>query len=162
MEKNNNYKNSKEIKLINENHFLSLRKNMKNKTIYTKSNYLVKENERNKNINEINFDAKNFESKIKNEKLFSLYSTSEDKISKLGYCLQMIITNDDNLIIYGLYQINEFILNYSKELFEAENLIIQLNESMFKYLFDILGKKYNDSDNNVLLLLNSIINILIG
>ena len=160
MEKNNNNKDSKEIKLINENHFLSLRKNMKNKTIYTKSNYLVKENERNKNINEINFDAKNFESKIKNEKLFSLYSTSEDKISKLGYCLQMIITNDDNLIIYGLYQINAFILNYSKELFEAENLIIQLNESMFKYLFDILGKKYNDSDNNVLLLLTSIINKL--
>ena len=160
MEKNNNNKDSKEIRLINENHFLSLRKNMKNKTIYTKSNYLVKENERNKNINEINFDAKNFELKIKNEKLFNLYSTSEDKISKLGYCLQMIITNDDNLIIYGLYQINEFILNYSKELFEAENLIIQLNESMFKYLFDILGKKYNDSDNNVLLLLNSIINKL--
>ena len=160
MEKNNNNKDSKEIKLINENHFLSLRKNMKNKTIYTKRNYLVKENERNKNINEINFDAKNFESKIKNEKLFSLYSTSEDKISKLGYCLQMIITNDDNLIIYGLYQINEFILNYSKELFEAENLIIQLNESMFKYLFDILAKKYNDSYNNVLLLLNSIINKL--
>ena len=160
MEKNNNNKDSKEIKLINENHFLSLRKNMKNKTIYTKSNYLVKENERNKNINEINFDAKNFELKIKNEKLFNLYSTSEDKISKLGYCLQMIITNDDNLIIYGLYQINSFILNYSKELFETENLIIQLNESMFKYLFDILGKKYNDSDNNVLLLLNSIINKL--
>ena len=160
MERNNNNKDSKEIKLINENRFLSLRKNMKNKTIYTKSNYLVKENERNKNINEINFDAKNFESKIKNEKLFSLYSTSEDKISKLGYCLQMIITNDDNLIIYGLNQINEFILNYSKELFEAENLIIQLNESMFKYLFDILGKKYNDSDNNVLLLLTSIINKL--
>ena len=160
MEKNNNNKDSKEIKLINENHFLSLRKNMKNKTIYTKSNYLVKENERNKNINEINFDAKNFESKIKNEKLFSLYSTSEDKISKLGYCLQMIITNDDNLIIYGLYQINAFILNYSKELFETENLIIQFNESMFKYLFDILGKKYNDSDNNVLLLLTSIINKL--
>ena len=133
---------------------------MKNKTIYTKSNYLVKENERNKNINEINFDAKNFESKIKNEKLFNLYSTSEDKISKLGYCLQMIITNDDNLIIYGLYQINAFILNYSKELFETENLIIQFNESMFKYLFDILGKKYNDSDNNVLLLLTSIINKL--
>ena len=160
MEKNNNNKDSKEIKLINENHFLSLRKNMKNKTIYTKSNYLVKENERNKNINEINFDAKNFESKIKNEKLFNLYSTSEDKISKLGYCLQMIITNDDNLIIYGLYQINAFILNYSKELFETENLIIQFNESMFKYLFDILGKKYNDSDNNVLLLLTSIINKL--
>ena len=160
MEKNNNNKDSKEIKLINENHFLSLRKNMKNKTIYTKSNYLVKENERNKNINEINFDAKNFELKIKNEKLFNLYSTSEDKISKLGYCLQMIITNDDNLIIYGLYQINSFILNYSKELFETENLIIQLNESMFKYLFDILGKKYNDSDNNVLLLLTSIINKL--
>ena len=133
---------------------------MKNKTIYTKSNYLVKENERNKNINEINFDAKNFESKIKNEKLFNLYSTSEDKISKLGYCLQMIINNDDNLIIYGLYQINAFILNYSKELFETENLIIQFNESMFKYLFDILGKKYNDSDNNVLLLLTSIINKL--
>ena len=160
MEKNNNNKDSKEIKLINENHFLSLRKNMKNKTIYTKSNYLVKENERNKNINEINFDAKNFESKIKNEKLFNLYSTSEDKISKLGYCLQMIINNDDNLIIYGLYQINAFILNYSKELFETENLIIQFNESMFKYLFDILGKKYNDSDNNVLLLLTSIINKL--
>ena len=160
MEKNNNNKDSKEIRLINENHFLSLRKNMKNKTIYTKSNYLVKENERNKNINEINFDAKNFELKIKNEKLFNLYSTSEDKISKLGYCLQMIITNDDNLIIYGLNQINEFILNYSKELFETENLIIQLNKSMFKYLFDILGKKYNDSDNNVLLLLTSIINKL--
>ena len=160
MEKNNNNKDSKEIKLINENHFLSLRKNMKNKTIYTKSNYLVKENERNKNINEINFDAKNFELKIKNEKLFNLYSTSEDKIPKLGYCLQMIITNDDNLIIYGLYQINSFILNYSKELFETENLIIQLNESMFKYLLDILGKKYNDSDNNVLLLLTSIINKL--
>ena len=160
MEKNNNNKDSKEIKLINENHFLSLRKNIKNKAIYAKNKYLIKENERNKNINEINFDPKNFEAKIKNEKLFNLYSTSEDKISKLGYCLQMIITNDDNLIIYGLYQINEFILNYSKELFEAENLIIQLNESMFKYLFDILGKKYNNNDNNILLLLTSIINRL--
>ena len=160
MEKNNNNKDSKEIKLINENHFLSLRKNMKNKTIYAKNNYLIKENERDKNINEINFDTKNFESKIKDEKLFNLYSTSEDKISKLGYCLQMIITNDDNLIVYGLYQINAFILNYNKELFESENLIIQFNESMFKYLFDILGKKYNENDNIILLLLTSIINKL--
>ena len=160
MEKNNNNNDSKEIKLINENHFLSLRKNMKNKTIYAKNNYLIKENERDKNINEINFDTKNFESKIKDEKLFNLYSTSEDKISKLGYCLQMIITNDDNLIVYGLYQINAFILNYNKELFESENLIIQFNESMFKYLFDILGKKYNENDNIILLLLTSIINKL--
>ena len=160
MEKNNNSNDSKEIKLINENHFLSLRKNMKNKAIYAKNNYLIKENERNKNINEINFDTKNFESKIKDEKLFNLYSTSEDKISKLGYCLQMIITNDENLIVYGLYQINAFILNYSKELFENENLIIQFNESMFKYLFDILGKKYNENDNNIILLLTSIINKL--
>ena len=133
---------------------------MKNKAIYAKNNYLIKENERNKNINEINFDTKNFESKIKDEKLFNLYSTSEDKISKLGYCLQMIITNDENLIVYGLYQINAFILNYSKELFENENLIIQFNESMFKYLFDILGKKYNENDNNIILLLTSIINKL--
>jgi len=158
MEKNNNNKYSKEIRLINENHFLSLRKNIKNKEINIKNNFLIKENERNKKINEINFDAKSFESKIKNEKLFNLYSTTEDEISKLGYCLQMIITNDDNLISYGLYQINAFLLNYKKELFETENLIIQFNESMFKYLFDILTKNYND--NNILLLLNSIINKL--
>mgnify|MGYP002624918240 CR=1 FL=1 len=160
MEKNTNKKDSKDIKLINENHFLSLRKNMKNKAIYTKNNYLIKENERNKNIIEINFDAKNFESKIESEKLFNLFSTCEDKISKLGYCLQMIITNDDNLIVYGLYQINIFLLKYTKELFETENLIIQFNESMFKYLFDILDKKYNDDDYNILLLLTSIINKL--
>ena len=154
MELKKNYKNLNEYKLINENHFLSLRKKLKNKEIYSKNNSKLKEYE--KDI--ININIKEIESKIINEKIFNIYSNCNNEIPKLGYLMQMIIINNNNLIIYGLYNINEYLLNTNKSLFESKNLKIQFNENMFNYLFKIIDKYFED--NNILLLLTPIISKL--
>ena len=149
---------SKEIRLINENHFLSLRKNMKNKEFFTKNNYILKIYENNNDNNLENINIKDIESKINKEKLFVQYSTCNDTISKLGYLMQMLIVNNDNFTIYGLYHINEFLSNIQKSEFELQNLQTQFNENMFKYLFEILDRKHKEND--IILLIVSIINKL--
>ena len=153
-------KYSKEIRLINENHFLSLRKKMKSKEYFEKKAYLLKsiENDNDIDINKINNDIKDIESKITKEKLYILYTNSEKTILKLGYLLQMIITNDNNIIIYGLFQINQFLFNINKSEFESQKLKDEFNENMFKYLFNIIENKYKE--HNILLLLTLIINKL--
>ena len=153
-------KYSKEIRLINENHFLSLRKKMKSKEYFEKKAYLLKsiENDNDIDINKINNDIKDIESKITKDKLYILYTNSEKTILKLGYLLQMIITNDNNIIIYGLFQINQFLFNINKSEFESQKLKDEFNENMFKYLFNIIENKYKE--HNILLLFTLIINKL--
>ena len=61
---------SKEIRLITENHFLSLRKKIKNKENYDKKICLLNNIFINENINKINLDIKGIESKINNHKQY--------------------------------------------------------------------------------------------
>ena len=72
--------------------------------------------------------------------------------------MQMIITKDDNFIIYGLFHINQFLSKIKKEEFTAQNLKIQFNENMLKYLFNIMDKK--NKNNYILLLITLIVNKL--
>ena len=149
---------SQNIRLKNENHFLSLRKKIKNKEYYEKKINKLKRIENDKEINKINLDIKEIESIIKEHKIYNIYTKCNNTIQRLGYLLQMIIDNDKNLIIYGLFQINQFLSKINKEEFEAQNLKIQFNENMFKYLFYIIDKK--NKDNNILLLFALIIDKL--
>lgn len=148
-------KKSKEIKLINESHFLSLRKKRNKKEYYEKKICFFK-NIDNNNIDKINIDIKKIESVINKEKLYNIYINCDDFIQKIGYLLQMIITNDNNLIIYGIYNIKLILDNTNKTEFESKNLKKEFNENMFNYLFDIIDKKYKEI--NVLFLLVTIIN----
>lgn len=149
---------SQNIRLKNENHFLYLRKKIKNKEYYEKKINKLKRIENDKEINKINLDIKEIESIIKEHKIYNIYTKCNNTIQRLGYLLQMIIDNDKNLIIYGLFQINQFLSKINKEEFEAQNLKIQFNENMFKYLFYIIDKK--NKDNNILLLFALIIDKL--
>ena len=143
---------SKEIRLINQNHFLSLRKQLKNNEYYNKNYHLLKKIETDNDIiNKINIDIKKIKSKIDKDKLYELYENCKEEIPKLGYLMQMIITQDNNLIIFGLYQINEYLINTSKSDFLSKNLKIQFNENMFKYLFDLFDNKYKENDIALLL-----------
>ena len=72
--------------------------------------------------------------------------------------MQMIITNDNNLVIYGLYHVKLFLKDINKSEFESQNLKNEFNENMFKYFFEIIDKKYKEI--NILFLLTSIINKL--
>ena len=116
---------SKEIRLINQNHFLSLRKQLKNNEYYNKNYHLLKKIENDNDIiNKININIKKIKSKIDKDKLYELYTNCKEEIPKLGYLMQMIITQDNNLIIFGLYQINEYLINTSKSDFLSKNLKI--------------------------------------
>ena len=101
-------KYSKEIRLINQNHFLSLRKTLKNNEYHNKNNDKLKRIEADNDNIKLNFDIK---SKVEKDKLYDLYINCKEEIPKLGYLMQMIITQDDNLINFGLHQINDYLLN---------------------------------------------------
>ena len=159
MEEKKIVKISKEIHLINQNHFLSLRKKMKNKEYFEKKCYLLKNIENINNINKINIDIKDIESKITKEKFYISYKNSNETIQKLGYLLQMITTNENNIKIYGLYRINQFLFNINKTEFKSQKLKDEFNENMFNYLFEIIEKKYKEN-NNIILLLTLIISNL--
>ena len=151
-------KYSKEIRLINQNHFLSLRKKIKNNEYHNKYNHILKKTETDNENIKFNFDIKKIQFKIEKEKLYDLYMNCKEEIPKLGYLMQMIITQDDNLIIFSLNQLNDYLHNINKTDFEFKNLKKEFNENMFKYLFDILDKKYKEND--IALLLTLIINKL--
>ena len=158
MEDIKTHKYSKDIRLINENHFLTLRKKVKKKEYFSQNEDVLKKFQTKDEIIDIQFDIKEIESNLNKEQLYNLYLKSTDNNQKLGYLMQMIIANDNNLILFGLYKINEFLKNYDKSEFESLNLKKEFNDNMFNYLFNILEKKYKE--NNFIQLLTLIVNKL--
>ena len=126
-----------EFKNINAEHFLSLRKKRNNR--YTNQlkhlNLAQKQISHDLNLNEIiNY--------IKNEEIFLLYKKTGNESDKLNYIIQMIYSLNNNLLKFGLFELKKYLTSIvDKNEFATKNLLIYLNEKVFRSLFILLFKK---------------------
>ena len=126
-----------EFKKINEEHYLTLRKKRNNKHINYIKNLNLAQNHFSYNI-DINFILNN----IRNEEIYLKYKNSESEIEKLNYLMQMIISKNNNMLKYGLFELKKYLSNIKdKKVFESKNLLNYFNEKMFRFLFELLFKK---------------------
>ena len=150
-----------ECRNINEEHILSLRKKRNNRNINNINNIILAQKQLSYNLDmsmTINF--------IKNDELYMKYKNNENEFEKLNLLMQMIISNNSNILKYALLELKKYLQNIKdKNEFESKNLLNIFNEKMFGFLFKLLFKKNNDYINieeyyQILILLCNIISNL--
>ena len=150
-----------ECRNINEEHILSLRKKRNNRNINNINNIILAQKQLSYNL-DINMII-NF---IKNDELYMKYKNNENEFEKLNLLMQMIISNNSNILKYALLELKKYLQNIKdKNEFESKNLLNIFNEKMFGFLFELFFKKNNDSINieeyyQILILLCNIISNL--
>jgi hypothetical protein len=150
-----------ECRNINEEHILSLRKKRNNRNINNINNIILAQKQLSYNL-DINMII-NF---IKNDELYMKYKNNENEFEKLNLLMQMIISNNSNILKYALLELKKYLQNTKdKNEFESKNLLNIFNEKMFGFLFKLLFKKNNDYINieeyyQILILLCNIISNL--
>ena len=150
-----------EFRNINEEHILSLRKKRNNRNINNINNIILAQKQLSYNL-DINMII-NF---IKNDELYMKYKNNENEFEKLNLLMQMIISNNSNILKYALLELKKYLQNIKdKNEFESKNLLNIFNEKMFGFLFKLLFKKNNDYINieeyyQILILLCNIISNL--
>ena len=150
-----------ECRNINEEHILSLRKKRNNRNINNINNIFLAQKQLSYNL-DINMII-NF---IKNDELYMKYKNNENEFEKLNLLMQMIISNNSNILKYALLELKKYLQNIKdKNEFESKNLLNIFNEKMFGFLFKLLFKKNNDYINieeyyQILILLCNIISNL--
>jgi len=150
-----------ECRNINEEHILSLRKKRNNRNINNINNIILAQKQLSYNL-DINMII-NF---IKNDELYMKYKNNENEFEKLNLLMQMIISNNSNILKYALLELKKYLQNIKdKNEFESKNLLNFFNEKMFGFLFKLLFKKNNDYINieeyyQILILLCNIISNL--
>ena len=150
-----------ECRNINEEHILSLRKKRNNRNINNINNIILAQKQLSYNL-DINMII-NF---IKNDELYMKYKNNENDFEKLNLLMQMIISNNSNILKYALLELKKYLQNIKdKNEFESKNLLNIFNEKMFGFLFKLLFKKNNDYINieeyyQILILLCNIISNL--
>ena len=148
-----------EYRNIKEDHILSLRKKRNNK--YNFKNLNLAQMQLSSNL-----DTNIIINCIKNDELFIKYKNSDDELEKINFLMQMIISNNTDILKYGLFELKIYLENIKdKNEFESKNLLNNFNEKMFRFLFELLFKKYNDCQNieeyfQILILLCNIISNL--
>ena len=167
---NNNYSENKlflkkndlsrdEYRNIKEDHILSLRKKRNNK--YNFKNLNLAQMQLSSNL-----DTNIIINCIKNDELYIKYKNSDNEIEKINFLMQMIISNNTNILKYGLFELKIYLENIKdKNEFDSKNLLNNFNEKMFRFLFELLFKKYNICQNieeyfQILILLCNIISNL--
>ena len=150
-----------ECRNINEEHILSLRKKRNNRNINNINNIILAQKQLSYNL-DINMII-NF---IKNDELYMKYKNNENEFEKLNLLMQMIISNNSNILKYALLELKKYLQNIKdKNEFGSKNLLNIFNEKMFGFLFKLLFKKNNDYINieeyyQILILLCNIISNL--
>ena len=139
------YKNKslikEEINKTNEEHILSLRKKRDHKQM----KYL-----RNTNLVPLNLIQENDLNKliplIQNEELYIKFNSFDiNEIDKLNILLSMLINENINLLKFSLIQLKQYLKNInSPDEFISKNLLFQLNEKMYRFLFTLLFKEKNE------------------
>ncbi len=132
-----------EFKNMNEEHILSLRKKKNPKLAHIK-NFSVNQQNSNYDIN-----INKLIPLIQNDELYLKYNSSSKEIEKLSYLLQMLLSENNNILKYSLLELKIYLNNIkdSNE-FTSKNLLNEFNEKMFKFLFTILFKNKNNFSTN--------------
>lgn len=132
-----------EFKNMNEEHILSLRKKKNPKLAHIK-NFSV-----NQQISNYDININKLIPLIQNDELYLKYNSSSKEIEKLSYLLQMLLSENNNILKYSLLELKIYLNNIkdSNE-FTSKNLLNEFNEKMFKFLFTILFKNKNNFSPN--------------
>ena len=128
----------------NEEHILSLRKKTNNR----QAEYLKKFNLHPKILSH-DIDINNLIPLIQNEPLYVQYNSNINETEKLNYLLQMLISENNNILKYCLIELKKY-LNHidSPNTFLSKNLLNVFNEKMFRFLFTKLLNNKNNYTNN--------------
>ena len=177
MESNENYKNQlnenkfssnnliykskslikEEINKTNEEHILSLRKKRDHKQM----KYL-----RNTNLVPLNLsqevDLNKLIPLIQNEELYIKFNSFDNnEVDKLNILLSMLINENINLLKFSLIQLKHYLNNIKNpDEFTSKNLLVQLNEKMFRFLFTLLFNKKNEEHYIIINLISLIVSKL--
>ena len=137
---NNSLISRKESKSNNEEHILSLRKKKKSRQLASIKNFSL-----NPQILNYDINITKLIPLIQNDALYIKFNSNCNEIDKLNYLLQMLITNNNNILKYSLMELKVYLTNIkdSNE-FISKNLINVFNEKMYKYLFNLLFKNTNN------------------
>ena len=137
---NNSLISRKESKSNNEEHILSLRKKKKSRQLASIKNFSL-----NPQILNYDINITKLIPLIQNDALYIKFNSNCNEIDKLNYLLQMLITNNNNILKYSLMELKVYLTNIkdSNE-FISKNLINIFNEKMYKYLFNLLFKNTNN------------------
>ena len=142
--KSNSSMSREEFNNLNEEHILSLRKKRGNKNI----EHLKKMN-LNAQLLTHDIDIKKLILLIQNDNLYIKYNSNENNENdKLNYLLQMLISEDINILKFSLIELKKYINNIkdSNE-FTSKNLLLQFNDKMYRFLFSLLLKNKNNYPN---------------
>ena len=128
----------------NEEHILSLRKKTNNR----QAEYLKKFNLHPKILSH-EIDINNLIPLIQNEPLYIQYNSNINETEKLNYLLQMLISENNNILKYCLIELKKY-LNHidSPNTFLSKNLLNVFNEKMFRFLFTKLLNNKNNYTND--------------
>ena len=128
----------------NEEHILSLRKKTNNR----QAEYLKKFNLHPKILSH-EIDINNLIPLIQNEPLYVQYNSNINETEKLNYLLQMLISENNNILKYCLIELKKY-LNHidSPNTFLSKNLLNVFNEKMFRFLFTKLLNNKNNYTND--------------
>ena len=128
----------------NEEHILSLRKKTNNR----QAEYLKKFNLYPKILSH-EIDINNLIPLIQNEPLYIQYNSNINETEKLNYLLQMLISENNNILKYCLIELKKY-LNHidNPNAFLSKNLLNIFNEKMFRFLFTKLLNNKNNYTNN--------------
>ena len=128
----------------NEEHILSLRKKTNNR----QAEYLKKFNLHPKILSH-EIDINNLIPLIQNEPLYIQYNSNINETEKLNYLLQMLISENNNILKYCLIELKKC-LNHidNPNAFLSKNLLNIFNEKMFRFLFTKLLNNKNNYTND--------------
>ena len=133
-----------DLKNINEEHILSLRKK-KN----SKSNEILKKIYAAPQILSHDIDLKNLILLIQNDPLYIKYNSIDIETEKLNYLFQMLLSENLNILKYSLIELKAYLNNINDpNEFTSKKLQNEFNEKMFRFLFSILFKNKNSYSNN--------------
>ena len=137
---NNSLISREEFKNMNEEHILSLRKKKGNRQLEQIKKFSLTQQNTNHGV-----DIKKLISLIQNEALYLKYNSNEKETDKLNYLLQMLLSENINVLKYGLIELKTYInnINDSNE-FLSKNLLNEFNEKMLRFLINLLFKNKSE------------------
>ena len=137
---NNSLISREEFKNMNEEHILSLRKKKGNRQLEQIKKFSLTQQNTNHGV-----DIKKLISLIQNEALYLKYNSNEKETDKLNYLLQMLLSENINVLKYGLIELITYInnINDSNE-FLSKNLLNEFNEKMLRFLINLLFKNKSE------------------
>lgn len=99
---------------------------------------------------------------IQNEELYIKFNSFDNnEVDKLNILLIMLINENINLLKFSLIQLKHYLNNIKNpDEFTSKNLLVQLNEKMFRFLFTLLFNKKNEEHYIIINLISLIVSKL--